>query len=130
MERLTKPRKSRPVPLSGTIFCPPPALDVIVRKFCLRPESVGAKVTLIVQLALTASVLPQVLVCEKFPPVATEEIVSVAKPVFVRVAVIGGLEAPTYWAGKARLKGASVTIGVGVLPVNETVCVAGWPFRE
>jgi len=45
-----------------------------------EPVAVGAKVTLIVQDALAARPVPQVLVCEKSPLMVMLEIVSAAPP--------------------------------------------------
>ncbi len=62
------------VPLSETVSVPWRA-----------PAAAGVKITLIAQLALTASEAPQLLVCVKLPPALIEEIVSGDWPEFVSV---------------------------------------------
>jgi hypothetical protein len=61
------------------------ALSVIVTAPVLVPVAVGLKVTLMVQLALAATLEPQVLVWEKSPLVLMLEMLRVVLPVFVRV---------------------------------------------
>jgi hypothetical protein len=56
---------------------------------------VGVNVTLMVQLALTATLVPQLFVCEKSPVVAMLVIVKAATPVFVSVTFCGVLAVPT-----------------------------------
>jgi hypothetical protein len=51
----------------------------------LVPVAVGLKVTLMVQLALAATLEPQVLIWEKSPLTVILVIVRVAFPVFLRV---------------------------------------------
>ena len=60
-------------------------MSVTVMEPVREPVAVGVKVTLIVQDELAARLVPQVLVCEKSPPMAMLEIVSVALPVLERV---------------------------------------------
>ena len=57
-----------PVPVSAAVWGLFGALSVTVRVADLAPEAVGVKVTLIAQLAPAARLLPQVVVCEKSPP--------------------------------------------------------------
>jgi hypothetical protein len=61
------------------------ALSVMVTAPLLVPVAVGLKVTLRVQLALAARLVPQVLVWEKSPLTVTLVILSVTLPVFLRV---------------------------------------------
>jgi hypothetical protein len=61
------------------------ALSVMVTAPVLVPVAVGLKVTLSVQLALAATVEPQVLVWEKSPLAVTLVILRVTLPVFLRV---------------------------------------------
>jgi hypothetical protein len=61
------------------------ALSVIVTTPVLVPVAVGLKVTLMVHLALAATLERQVLVWEKSPLTVMPVIVRVALPVLVRV---------------------------------------------
>ena len=74
-----------PVPLKLTVCGLPLALSVMVRDPVLVPLAVGVKVTSMVQLALVATELPQVLVWANSPLAAMLVIASVALPVLVRV---------------------------------------------
>jgi len=86
-------------------------------------------VTLIVQVALTASDVGQSFVWPKSPafgPVrATLVTVSGAVPVFLSVDVCGALVVPTRSDPNARLAGVSVTTGAGVTPVPLSVTPSG-----
>jgi hypothetical protein len=59
------------------------------------PETLGVKVTLMVQFAPTARAVPQLFVSEKLALATINEIVKVAVPEFVSVMGRGGLFAPT-----------------------------------
>jgi len=61
------------------------ALSVTVSVPVNIAVAVGVNVTLMVQWALAASELPQVLVCAKFPDVAIEEMLMEVARLFVRV---------------------------------------------
>ena len=54
-----------PVPVKGTVCEPPGALSVSTKEAVRAPATGGVKVTLIVQEALTASEVGQLLVCAK-----------------------------------------------------------------
>jgi hypothetical protein len=85
------------VPDSGTVCGLFEALSVIVRFPVRNPSWVGVKVTLILQLAPTASVLPQGFelgVCAKSPLVVMLLMFTVAVPVLVTVTVFGPLVTP------------------------------------
>jgi hypothetical protein len=56
-----------PVPARLTVWVAGVALSVLVKVPFLVPVAVGLKVTLMVQLALAATLEPQVLVWEKSP---------------------------------------------------------------
>ena len=56
---------------------------MIVKVPVLVPATVGLKVTLMVHVALTATLAPQVLVSEKAPVTAILAMLSVAFPVFL-----------------------------------------------
>ena len=92
------------------------------------PEAAGVKVTLMVQLASAAMLVPQVLDWAKSPEFApvtlTLVMLSVASPLFVSVIVWAAVGVPTARLVNARLAGASVTAGAGAVvpvPVKETV---------
>jgi hypothetical protein len=80
-----------PVPLRATVCGLPTALSLILSVAVRVPVAVGRKVTLIVQLAPAAKVLPHVCVWEKslalVPVNEYPLIVSAAFPVFDRVTV-------------------------------------------
>jgi hypothetical protein len=82
-ERLTA--GPAPVPERLTVWVGGLALSVIVTVPVLVPVAVGLKVIFMVQLALAATLEPQVLVWEKSPLVAMLLIVRVPLPVFLSV---------------------------------------------
>ena len=84
-----------PVPDRATVCGLPLALSVTVSVPVREPPVVGVKVTLIVQLALAATVPPQLLVWTKSPLTAMDEIVSVTVPLFVSVTGCATLLVPT-----------------------------------
>src|SRR4030081_2434216 len=86
------------------------------------PSAVGVKVTVIVQLALIATLLPQVLVCAKSPLAAMLLMVNVAVPVFLSVTFCEAFVVPTCWPLNVRLLGVSLTKGASPVPVRLTVC--------
>jgi negative regulator of sigma E activity len=90
-----------------------------------EPLVLGVNVTLRVQLALAATLVPQVLVWEKSPLTVMLLIVRVALPVFVRVTLCALLLLPTACAGKVKEVGERLTTGALPVPVRLTVCVAG-----
>jgi len=71
------------------------------------PVALGVNVTLMVQLAFTASDVPQVFVCAKSPlfvPVTVmPEIPSAPVPLLVKVTVCAAAEAPTNCVPSAKL---------------------------
>src|SRR4051812_37060629 len=87
------------------------AFDVIVTEPVRAPPVVGANRTLIVQVAFTARLVPQVFVCEKSPVAAIELIVAAAVPPFVIVVVCAALVFPTTVDGKLRLVGFADRFG-------------------
>jgi hypothetical protein len=80
-----------PVPVSETVWGLPAASLVIERDALRAAATGGVKVTLMVQLAPAATLLPQVLVCAKSPESAPVIVIplmdSVEPPVFDRVTV-------------------------------------------
>ncbi len=91
--------KSVPVPASGTVCGLSEALSVMVTAAARLPDAAGVKLTLTVQLAPAATLVPQVLLSLKSPlfvPVmAILEIVRVAVPLFVSVTFAAALPVPT-----------------------------------
>ena len=77
-----------PVPLKVTVCVVPTTpllLSVMVRVPPIEPVAVGEKVTLIVQEALAATLLPQLLVWLKFALATILVMVSAVLPVLLRV---------------------------------------------
>jgi hypothetical protein len=83
-ERLTS-GVATPVPVRLTVCVAGLALSVMVTTPVLVPAAVGLKVTLRVQLALAATLEPQVLVWEKSPLALMLVIPRLAFPVLLRV---------------------------------------------
>ena len=106
-----------PVPVKGTVCEPPGALSVSTKEAVRAPATGGVKVTLIVQEALTASEVGQLLVCAKslaFVPVTEmPAIARLAVPVFVSVTVWAALVVLVIWLPKLRLEELNVTVGDG-----------------
>ena len=103
-------------------------MSAILTEAVRVPVARGVKVTLMVQLAAAATLVPQVLDWAKSPEFApvrlTLVMLSVALPPFVRVIVWAAVGVPTARLVNARLVGASVTAGAGAVvpvPVKETV---------
>ena len=89
------------------------------------PEAAGVKVTLIVQLPLAATELPQVLVWAKSPGLVPAmvrlDIVKAAVPVLLRVTVCATLVELTAWLPKERLPGETPAAGAVPVPDKPTV---------
>ena len=113
-----------PIPLSDTCCGLPEALSVTLSTALRVPLAVGLKLTLIVQLALAASELPQVCVWEKsvalVPVIAIPVIVSEVVPTFVSVTVFGPLVTPMATVPKLKLVGES--FAVVPIPLSGTCC--------
>lgn len=114
---------AKPVPESATVWFEAGAPTLIVRLPETSPREVGAKVTLIAQLAPAASEAPQVLLCANGEVVTIAVIESVASPVFDSVSVCDGLVVPTNCELKVRFAG--LTEATGAMPVPVKVTVAG-----
>src|SRR5260370_20878675 len=101
------------VQLIGTVCGLPGALSVNLTVDDRLPVLVGAKTTLIVQLAFAASEKGQLLVCEKSAVLLLEILMFVTDkdtfPVFVSVIACGVLPMPTCWFPKLRLVGDKLT---------------------
>ena len=73
------------MPVRLTVWVAGLALSAMAKEPLREPLTVGVKVTLRVQLALAARLVPQVLVWEKSPLTVTLVILSMTLPVFLRV---------------------------------------------
>lgn len=100
-------------------------LSVMVKEAVLLPEAVGVNVTLNVQLAPDASVLPHVVVSAKSPGLAPVNVVPVidraAFPVLFNVTVWATLVVLRLWLLKVRFAGAIPATGALPVPVRLTV---------
>src|ERR1700720_1016494 len=76
-----------PVPDSGTVCVPLPALSVSVSVPARLPATAGVKVTLILQLRLGAGEPGKSLLVERSPPTVPPPLTKAAVPVLVRVTV-------------------------------------------
>src|SRR5207245_5781175 len=83
---------------------------------------VGLKVTLIVQLALGFTGVPQVFVWANGPVLAMLLTISTPRPVLVSVTVLALLPVKTTWVGKVTLVGENVTAGKTPTPLSGTDC--------
>src|SRR5262252_9069406 len=105
-ERLTT-GEALPTPVTVTVWGLLAALLVKVREAASVPAARGVKVTVMVQLLVEATLVPQVFVWLKsvgFAPVkAMEVMLRVVRPVLVSVTVSGVDELPTLTVGKPRL---------------------------
>jgi hypothetical protein len=86
------------------------------------PMVAGVKVTLIVQVAPTASVVPQLFVSAKSPVIVIPEMVNGAVPVFESVALCVGLAVPIVCPLNVRVDGEAVAMGAVPVPVSDTLC--------
>jgi hypothetical protein len=98
-ERLT----GVPPPVSATVCGEPAALSAMLTAAASAPEAAGVKVTVMTQVPATATLLPQVLVCEKelaFVPVMLTPVKeSAALPLLVSVIFCVAAAAPTRVVG-------------------------------
>ena len=116
--------KSAPLPPRLTICGLLKALSVIVNEPVLLPDAVGVKVTLMVQVAPEARLVPQVLIWAKSPVVTMLVMVRVPEPVLLMVTDWGALVVPTDWLEKVKLVGVRVTTGAA-RPLPERMMVCG-----
>jgi hypothetical protein len=95
------------VPLRETICGLSAALSVTLSVVVRVPDAVGLNVTLMLQLAPSESMVPQVWVCAKspafFPPMLILVMFNVAVPLFFSVKVWALLRMPIGWVEKVRL---------------------------
>jgi hypothetical protein len=80
-----------PIPLNGIVCGLLAALSVMVTDPYRLPLAVGVKVTLIVQFAPAATVVPHELACAKSPVAATLVMINDPLPLFVKVTVCAGV---------------------------------------
>ena len=104
-----------PVPVSDTFCGLLEAESVSVSVPVRVPPAVGVKVTLTVQLAPAARLLPQLLVCEKSPLVVMELNVTAPAVSLVAVTVWAALLAPTFCEANVRLVGVTESAGCAPL---------------
>jgi hypothetical protein len=125
-EPLAAPRlKSPPVPDNATVCGLPAALSVKLRVPVRVPAAEGLKVTLTVQLALTARLAPQLELAEKSPLAAMLLTLRVAWPVFLSVTLWALLLEPTDSDENVSEVGERLAVGAEVedtpVPVRLTV---------
>ena len=94
-----------PVPVSETLCGVRGALSVNCTAPFRVPVTVGVKVTETMQVAPTAMLVGQLLVCAKSPLATIPVILSTAEPLLVTVIVLAALVVLVVWLGKVRLDG-------------------------
>jgi hypothetical protein len=103
-----------------------PALSVIVNEAVRAPETVGVKVTLVVQFAPAARLTPQLFVSAKSPalaPVIPIELIERATPpLFVSVTPWRLLVVPVFCPAKVKLATVKLAPGTAPVPVKLTDC--------
>ena len=106
---------ARPVPVSAAVCGELAALSAKLTAAESAPEAAGLKVTVTVQEALTANVVPQVLDCENEEVLApvrlTPEMDMEAAPELVSLTVCTAAEDPTAVEANVRLLGDRLTAG-------------------
>jgi hypothetical protein len=102
-----------PVPVRLTVCGLPAALSEMLTAAVRVPAAVGVNVTLIVQLPLAATELPQVFVSAKSPALVPVMLMLVmlklALPVLLRVTFCAALVTPTFSLAKVRPEGDRLT---------------------
>src|SRR5207237_7671843 len=112
-----------PVPVSDTFCGLLEAESVSVSVPVRVPPAVGVKVTLTVQLAPAARLLPQLLLCEKSPLVVMELNVTAPAVSLVAVTVLAALLVPTFCDANVRLVGVVESAGCAPLTLMKIVCL-------
>jgi len=102
-----------PVPVSAIACGLPIALSAMETEAVRTPDAVGSKVTLIVQVALAARLVPHVSVCEKSP--ASDPVIEIpemfrAVAPFVSVMSSAVLVVPTVCDANVRLEGEKLRL--------------------
>jgi hypothetical protein len=107
-----------PVPDKGRVVVPAVIFEVMITEAACTPVAVGVKITEIVQVALTATLAPQVVVSEYWlgftPPKAIEVMFKVAVPELVNVDTMAVEEFPMVVAAKVSEVGFNVIAGTPV----------------
>jgi hypothetical protein len=111
-----------PFPLKLIVCGLPEPDEVTVIVPARVPVAVGLKVTDIVQVAFSASVVPQVVVRLKSPVAAEIDIPLIAPLFAVSVITCAGLVVVTSWAPKTTVPGDMPIVGRTPNPVRPTVC--------
>lgn len=100
----------------------------MVNVAALLPNEVGVKVTVIVQLALAATLLPQLFVCTNspalFPVIAKLVITNTKPPPLVKIVLCAALVVFIGWLLNVRLFADRLTLG-GVVTVRLKVAETG-----
>ena len=121
-ERLAVVVGAVPVPVRLTVCGLPEALSVMLKVPVRIPEAVGVNVTLMVQLAPTATELPQVSVSVKSPLAEMLVIVRATLPVLDSVTVCAALVVPTVWPPNVTDVGETLAVGAGFeVPKNSVI---------
>ena len=118
--------KSEPVPERATLWGCPGAASLIVNNPLKLPLELGAKVTVRVQLAPAAKLVPQVLVSAKAEGDGVKAMllmVSACSPLLLKVTVCELLVVLAIWVEKVRLPGDTLTEEPVPVPVSAIVCV-------
>ncbi len=116
-----------PVPVRLTVWGLPVALSLTFNMAVRVPGAAGVKVTVIMQLAPAATVLPQLLVWPKSPELVPDNVkpvmLKLAVPLLVRVTACPGLVVPVFWLTKVKVEVERLT--VDEVPVPERLTVWG-----
>jgi hypothetical protein len=118
-----------PVPLSATCCGDPAALSAMLSVAVSEPAAAGLKLTVILQLAFAATLVPQALLSENeaaLVPVMVIAVlasVSAAFPVLISVTVCVAVE-PAVVAAKLKLAAERLAAAPSPVPLSETVCGA------
>jgi hypothetical protein len=121
-DKVTAVPAGLPVPFSATLCGEPVALSVTAMPADKLPVVVGLNAAEKMQLAATASEVPQVLAVIKYDdapvPVRLIELIVTARvPTFLRVTVCTGVSTPTVSVPKLRMPAESDTTAPELLPV-------------
>lgn len=120
-----------PVPVRAAICGLLASLSATLRVAAAAAAAVGVKVTLIVQVAPMASVVPQVVVSANevgdAPPMVMAIAASAAALLFVKVTVFAGLVALMDWLPNATVVGVRNTAAGAAVPVPMSEIVCGLP---
>ncbi len=116
-----------PVPLSVTFCGDPAALSAMFIVAEAAPDAAALKLTVIVQVPFTATLVPHELVCENAVALVPEKVMAVAPRVSaavpVLVSVTGSVAVfPTGVPGKVSAASDRVTAGAVPFPLNVTCC--------